>query len=457
MTEHIIPHTTAEIPPPDPDITGSIGAEAFNAFTMVQSLSDRLTTKWGLYQIAIIIILAALAFILSRLLRHSLRAFFGRKSGVAKPILRIYVFIKRRVAPLIFIMTGWLLYYAMQTFSWPSRSYFIGIIVALVSAWILIDFITTLIKNRSIRKLVAWSGWIYATLYLTGATRSAGKILDAIAIDTGTMHLSLLTILIAIFTLSGMFILASFLYRYGAHYIQTAQDMSPAIKALLTKALQLVLFVCASLFGLSAIGFDLTNLAVLSGAIGLGIGFGLQKIVSNLISGIIILMDKSIKPGDVISLDGTFGWITQLGARYASITTRDGREYLVPNEDFITNQVINWSHSSDFVRVDIDFGVAYQSDPHLVRKVAIEAPLSVDRVLKTPRPVCHIIDFADSAIQFKLRFWIKDPTSGLTNIRGNVYLKLWDILKENNIEIPYPRRDVHMYPAGDAPLFDKTP
>ena len=121
---------------------------------MVQSLSDRLTTKWGLYQIAIIIILAALAFILSRILRHSLRAFFGRKSGVAKPILRIYVFIKRRVAPLIFIMTGWLLYYAMQTFSWPSRSYFIGIIVALVSAWILIDFITTLIKNRSIRKLV---------------------------------------------------------------------------------------------------------------------------------------------------------------------------------------------------------------------------------------------------------------------------------------------------------------
>ena len=186
---------------------------------------------------------------------------------------------------------------------------------------------------------------------------------------------------------------------------------------------------------------------------GLGLGFGLQKIVSNLVSGVIILLDKSIKPGDVISLDDTFGWITSLGARYASITTRDGREYLVPNEDFITHKVVNWTHSSDFVRLDIHFGVSYDSDPHHVKRIATEAPKTVNRVVSNPAPVCHIINFGDSSIDFKLRFWIKDPTSGLTNIRGNVYLALWDALNENNIEIPFPRRDVHMF----TPETNKLP
>ena len=182
--------------------------------------------------------------------------------------------------------------------------------------------------------------------------------------------------------------------------------------------------------------------ALLGGAIGVGLGFGLQKIVSNLVSGVIILLDKSIKPGDVISLDGTFGWITQLGARYASVLTRDGREYLIPNEDFITSQVINWSHSSDLVRLEIAFGVSYDSNPHDVKRLASEAPLAVARVVNIPKPVCHIVNFGDSSIDFALRFWIKDSTAGLTNVRGDVFLALWDVLDANDIEIPFPRRDV---------------
>ena len=210
------------------------------------------------------------------------------------------------------------------------------------------------------------------------------------------------------------------------------------------KTLQIGLYTTALLMGLKAVGFDLGSLAVLSGAIGLGIGFGLKKIVSNLISGIIILLDKSIKPGDVISLNDTFGWITQLGARYASVNTRDGREHLISNEDFITYQVINWSHSSDFVRLDIFFGVDYRSNPHEVKKVASQAPLTVGRVVTNPAPVCHVVNFGDSSIDFILRFWIRDPNKGLTNIRGNVYLALWDTLQENNISIPYPRREITM-------------
>jgi small-conductance mechanosensitive channel len=214
--------------------------------------------------------------------------------------------------------------------------------------------------------------------------------------------------------------------------------------------LQVVLYTSAFVVALRVVGVDLTGLAVLSGAIGVGLGFGLQKVVSNLVSGIIILLDKSIKPGDVISLGETFGWINALGARYVSVVTRDGREYLIPNEDLITGQVVNWSHSSDFVRLDIFFGTAYGDDPHQVRALAIEAAASVDRVLAHPKPpVCHIVGFGDSSVDYILRFWISDPTGGLTNIRGNVYLALWDIFKANGISVPFPQREVRVLPDGD--------
>jgi small-conductance mechanosensitive channel len=186
-------------------------------------------------------------------------------------------------------------------------------------------------------------------------------------------------------------------------------------------------------------------LTVLSGALGVGIGFGLQKVVSNFISGIIILVDQSIKPGDTISLGDTFGWIRELRSRFISVVTRDGREYLIPNEDFITQRVINWSFSDKYVRLDVDFGVSYDSDPHEVTRIAIEAASAVDRVNSTRKaPVCWLTDFGDSSINLKLRFWIADPQEGLTNIRGKVLLALWDAFKENNIKIPYPHRTLVM-------------
>jgi small-conductance mechanosensitive channel len=222
--------------------------------------------------------------------------------------------------------------------------------------------------------------------------------------------------------------------------------------------LQIFLYGAAFFLGLKAVGFDLTGLAVLSGAIGVGLGFGLQKVVSNLVSGMIILLDKSIKPGDVISLGETFGWINALGARYVSVVTRDGKEYLIPNEDLITGQVVNWSHSDNFVRLDIFFGTAYRDDPHLVRKTAIAAAKSVSRVLTTTEPVCHIVGFGDSSVDYILRFWISDPTQGLTNIRGNVFLALWDAFRAEGISIPFPQREVRMLKDGeerDEPVVDQ--
>ena len=193
---------------------------------------------------------------------------------------------------------------------------------------------------------------------------------------------------------------------------------------------------------LSSIGLDLTALTVFSGAVGVGIGFGLQKVVSNFISGIIILLDKSIKPGDTISLGDTFGWIRELRARFVSVVTRDGKEYLIPNEDLITQQVVNWSFSDDLVRIDVPFGVSYDSDPHEVIRLALEPLEKIERVSKRKKPVCWMTEFGDSSINFVLRFWIRDPQNGLTNIRGTVLMALWDQFKANNINIPFPHREI---------------
>ncbi len=433
--------TTAEILPTLAEQTDSV-------ISMGERLYTRLTSEWGIYQALIILGLIGLSYLVYRLYKPRIRAVLGASHGLPKWLLRILALINQRLWLLIFVLLSWSTVFIMREAFWPSYSYFIGL-TALLATWLFIIAIATrLIRNRAMRKLVKWVGWVYITLEILGLRETVSNALDSIALQTGDNSISALTVLTALLTLAVLFVMASFLSRVGTARINQIEDMSPSIKVLLIKVLQLSLFVTAFLICLRAIGFDLGNLALLSGAVGLGIGFGLQKIVSNLVSGVIILLDKSIKPGDVISLDGTFGWITQLGARYTSVLTRDGREHLIPNEDFITSQVINWSHSSDLVRLDIHFGVSYDSDPHAVKRIASAAPLTVKRVVKSPPPVCHMVNMGDSSIDFVLRFWIADSNAGLTNVRGDNYLALWDALKANNIDIPFPRRDIQILPSN---------
>jgi small-conductance mechanosensitive channel len=357
--------------------------------------------------------------------------------------------IHKRLGGIIFVLLIWAVVLAMREITWPSRSYLLGIIATLATAWLVVTFATRLIANPLLRSVVRYGAWIWVTLTILGITDESEQLLDSIALELGETRISLWLLLQAAFILGVFFMVARFLSRTTCAQIKRNDDISPSMQVLLIKFLQVVLFGAAFFIGLRTVGFDLTGLAVLSGAIGIGVGFGLQKVVSNLVSGIIILLDKSIKPGDVITVGETFGWINSLGARYVSITTRDGREYLIPNEDLITTQVVNWSHSNDFVRLDIYFGTAYGDNPHDVRKLAIEAAASVDRVLEHRPPVCHIVGFGDSSVDYILRFWIKDPTDGLTNIRGNVYLALWDTFADNGISIPFPQREVKMLEGSE--------
>src|SRR5690606_18102213 len=247
----------------------------------------------------------------------------------------------------------------------------------------------------------------------------------------------------AILFLGVLFWLAFSIGNFLDQRIQRSQELTPSLRVLSGKIVRVTLIIIAAVAWLSVIGINLTVITVFSGAIGVGIGFGLQKVVSNLFSGIIILLDRSIKPGDTISVGQTFGWIRELRARFVSVVTRDGREYLIPNEDFITREVINWSYSDEWVRLEVPFRVSFDADPHFVTKVAAEAAAKVPRVdnARNP-PVCWMTEFGEFSLQFLLRFWISDPQKGLANVRGEVLLTLWDALKEHGIKVPFPQREI---------------
>lgn len=317
--------------------------------------------------------------------------------------------------------------------------------VKVLLAWIFIRLVAQIIEHRFARNVIAFTVLALATLSIFGVMDQTMALLDSIGFSIGDFRLSALSVAKGIL---GIFILlygALFLANIFDKRISSSRSLTPSSRVLISKIVRIILVVTALLIGITSAGIDLSLFAVFSGAVGLGVGFGLQKVISNLFSGMLLLLDQSIKPGDIIEIDQTFGWVNHMGARYTELVTRDNKSYLVPNEEFITQQVINWSHGNTLVRVETTFGVHYNSDPHEIKRLAIEAAGKPDRVVDSPAPVCHLVEFGDSSLNFVLRYWIKDAEKGITNTKGDVMLALWDSFKEHNIEIPYPHREVFVH------------
>ena len=335
--------------------------------------------------------------------------------------------------------------------------HFASAITSLVVAWIVIRLAAQLIQNTFLRQTVALIAWFVAALNIIGVLDETSAALDSIGFSIGKSEITALAVIKAVFLIFALLYAALFTSTLTERRLAQVSSLTPASRVLISKIARVLLIIFALLIGVTAAGVDLSVLAVFSGALGLGIGFGLQKGVSNLFSGIMLLLDHSINPGDVIEIkdqagaDSTFGWVHHMGARYTEIVTRDNKSYLIPNEDFITQQVVNWSHGDTLVRIEVKFGVHYNSDPHKVVKVAAEAAARPERVVEEPKPVCWIIDFGDSSIDFTLRFWIKDAEKGVTNVKGQVYMALWDALKENDIQIPYPHREIYVHEVKEKP------
>ena len=365
----------------------------------------------------------------------------ARRIKDSPELLRVIISLLRRLEWLYFAILTGVAWSLLENFNWPN-AYLIYISMLLSMTWLLITGCSQTIRNRALRRFVSVAAWFYVAIIILGVGDNVSDLLDTVGFSISGFRISLLlmvkVVVILGLSLWGSIVLSNFVERR----IHRNEDLTPGLRLLIGKIFRISLIVLAAVIAISAIGIDLTVLSVLTGAIGVGIGFGLQKVVSNFISGIIILADRSIRPGDTISLGETFGWIRELRARFVSVVTRDGREYLIPNEDFITREVINWSFSDELVRLEVEFGVAYESDAHQVTALAIESALKVDRVIKDQQPMCWMTKFGDSSLDFVLRFWIRDPQGGLTNIRGQVLIALWDTLRENGVVIPYPHREI---------------
>ncbi len=273
--------------------------------------------------------------------------------------------------------------------------------------------------------------------------------LDSWALEVGSMRVSLWDAAVSIGVVLLAVAIAWGLTRLSRRGLRRASKLDDSQRLLAEKLITIIIWAVAFLIGIDLLGIDLTALAVFSGAFGLAIGFGLQKTFGNLIAGIILLMDKSIKPGDVIAIadqagNETFGQIRKIGIRAVSITTRDEREYLIPNENLMINQVENWSYSSRRVRMQVHVGISYACDMKLAQELMLEAARSCPRVLETPGPSVWMAEYGDSSVNFAIHCWITDPELGVGNVRSDVLNKLWDLFQENNIEIPFPQRDLNL-------------
>jgi small-conductance mechanosensitive channel len=292
--------------------------------------------------------------------------------------------------------------------------------------------------------LISTSVWIIVALHLLGWLPAVLEALDGLALQLGSTRISLLASIKLIAAVGLLWVLALWVSRFIELRLGQARFANANMQVALVKLSRFVLLTLAVLVALDAVGIDLTTLKVFGGALGVGLGFGLQRIASNFISGFIVLFDRSIRPGDVITIGDKFGWVQELHARYVVVRDRDGVERLIPNETLITSEVINWSYSDRNVRLKIPVSISYDNDPELAMALMLEAARGVPRVLAEPAPAARLLSFGDSGVELELRVWLNDPEAGLANVRSDVNVAIWRLFKGAGVVIPYPQRDLHL-------------
>lgn len=269
---------------------------------------------------------------------------------------------------------------------------------------------------------------------------------DNLVFGFGTVNLSLYDVIAASLVVILIFWLATIASEFAATQLKRFSIINASNRALATKITQIAIYIIALLIALDFIGIDLTTLTIFSGALGIGLGFGLQKISSNFVSGLILLFEKSIEEGDLLELeDGTYGFIRKASARFTLIETFDGKEVLVPNEDLITSRVTNWTYSNPRGRVEVKIGVSYKSDIQEARRLILEAAREHPRCSVAVEPTCFLLNFGESSVDFTLHFWVDDVTEGRWEPQSDVMFSIWEKFKANNIQIPFPQRDLHLY------------
>lgn len=402
-------------------------------------------------QVVILLVVRVTGSLLGQWLRRTIR---DRLDGYIIQYRHIASVIHRAIDLLPLLTSIFLLWVVIAAVEGSGlQTFLMRLVLSLSTAWAVIQLATSVILDRFWSRLIAVSAWTLAALNIVGLLDETLALLESIGFKLGDVHLTLLSIVKAIILLMILLRVVYWLSTRMEQRLNQISELTPSSRLMIVKGINIALLFLVILVALNSVGIDLTALAVFSGAVGVGVGFGLQKVVANFVSGIILLSDKSIKPGDVIEHGNVYGWVNKMGGRCVSVITRDEKEYLIPNEALVTNDVVNWSYSSNRIRIKADVGISYKADPHQAMDLIARSLDGLNRVLKDPAPKCLLMGFGDSAVDLQLRFWIEDPQNGVANITSKALLRVWDTLKANNIEIPFPQRDVHLDVSGTAPIL----
>ena len=417
-------------------------------------LQTYITTESNLLQLPAIFFTLLFAWLATRLVDPWLRRI---AHGTAVDDYQEAFYIQNIVPlslPALWAAALWISMIIAGQFGWPTH--LVSIAANLAAAWLLIRIASALIPNATIASIVAVVAWTIAALNVVGLLAPAILLLQKVSFSLGAARISLLTVVEAFVTLAVLLWAASIGGRFAERRLATVANLTPTAKVLFGKLAKIVLISLAFLLALAAGGIDLTALAVFTGAVGVGVGFGLQRTVSNLFAGIVLLLDRSIKPGDILEVGGTFGWVASLGARYVEVETRDGTQFLIPNEDIITQQVFNWTHQNDNVRLKIRVRVAYEVDVRKALSLMREAAGRPARVLKTPAPNPLVVGFGENGLDLELRFWVADVRNGVHNVSSEVFIGILDLFQEHGIHVPLPQRYLHVQslpaPIGQEPF-----
>lgn len=402
--------------------------------------------------IAALITAAALfvGWLLSRTLGPRLAGIWEARAGYESELAR------RRIRDMTRRLTT-AMFVAMMVNLW-SWTQIAEVVFGITLAITLGLFVNDLVRGI---RLPDWLGTALGVLTLVsilagmfGGIEPITAAMERVGFDVGERRFSLLWLVTIVTTALLLLIAVRIVGRIVAHSINSSSQLDAAQKLLGQKIASVAIIIAAFFIGLDLLGIDLTALSFFSGAFGLAVGFGLQKTIGNLFAGIILLMDRSIKPGDIIVVGDSFGWVNKIGVRAVSVLTRDGKEHLIPNENLMTTEVENWSYSDPNVRMRVQVGVSYKCDMKLVEKLLFQAVDETQRILKRPEPKVWMTDFGDSSVNWEIRAWINDPQEGMGNIRGRLLMRIWELFQENAIEIPFPQRDLHIKEWPDRPRVE---
>jgi small-conductance mechanosensitive channel len=400
------------------------------------------------------IVVIACAILLAFRAARAINAWFDRLQAKGSTLpelaggLPFLPVIKRTIRSFLAFIFVWIAFGAAEHYGWPREGlHTVGIISMALT---LVRLFTGQMEDRFWARVLAGAIWFWAALYITYLIDPWINLLSHIAFKLGKAHISMLHLTRALPIFLLLYWLSRNLSMIWRFWLTAASGLTPAVQIILSRLGSIFLFSASVALVLYYLGIELTVFALFGGALGLGLGFGLQKVFANLVSGFILLADKSIKPGDVIQMGDKYGWINFLGSRYVSVITRNATEHLIPNENLITNEVINWSYSQNLVRIKVPVGVGYATDLEEARDLMLETAADTKRVLKEPEPSCRLLSFGDNAVNLELRVWINDPQNGLGSVKSDLLWGIWRRFREHGIELPFPQRDVHLKPIPEV-------